>query len=543
MNRPSAQRDRVDAQQPTIRFWLAVILGSGILIRLIPALSRSLAPDEYLHVFAASGWLDAGRPVLPSGEVYDRAWVYTLMVRESFRMFGVSEWAARLPSLLAGVLTILLTFRIGRRWFSPASALVAAALVAWSPFALVPTSYCRMYSWVQLLFLAAAYAGWRALESPRRAWAWGAAACATVAVLYHLQPIAATAIPAVVVYAVGITAAAVAQGRVQALWRSRDGLVCLAAAVAGIGLVTIGRSQLAWVWHEARFLPPWAVEGMADDLGFYKDLWQRTYPVLWRLWPAAVVWLLLQRGRLGWWLACWFAVPLLIHSVLFAAKQERFIYHLLPIFALTVSPLAVELVTRIGRWFMGVVQEAASALRAPAWRRAAVAAGSLALLPALYLFASPWASQTVRMAAGRLRLPVEYLDVPWRAALTTLTAQMAPGDILITTEPLAAAHYRAQPADYVINNHLLPTDGVTASDQSPAAWPHDWYSGQPLVSRVEELDQVMKRSPRGWVVADRARFFSPLVVPVELREAIIARTGEVPLPGITDMVCRRWVSE
>src|SRR5213593_3050047 len=37
--------------------------------------------------------------------------------RPSYALFGVNEWAARLPSALAAVLTVLLTYELARRMF------------------------------------------------------------------------------------------------------------------------------------------------------------------------------------------------------------------------------------------------------------------------------------------------------------------------------------------------------------------------------------------------------------------------------------------
>jgi 4-amino-4-deoxy-L-arabinose transferase-like glycosyltransferase len=58
------------------------------------------------------------------------------MIAGAFRAFGVSEAAARLPSAIAGVATIVLTFDLARLLLGPRRALLAAAVVATSPIVL-----------------------------------------------------------------------------------------------------------------------------------------------------------------------------------------------------------------------------------------------------------------------------------------------------------------------------------------------------------------------------------------------------------------------
>ena len=68
------------------------------------------------------------------------------------RIFGLNEFALRLPSLLAGIGLIPVCFLIAREWFrSPVLGLLAAALVAIDPHSLFYSLDARPYSLVQLL--------------------------------------------------------------------------------------------------------------------------------------------------------------------------------------------------------------------------------------------------------------------------------------------------------------------------------------------------------------------------------------------------------
>jgi 4-amino-4-deoxy-L-arabinose transferase-like glycosyltransferase len=50
--------------------------------------------------------------------------------RASYEVFGISEWSARLPSAVAGLLAMLLTYELGRRMFGRATGLLAGVVLA-----------------------------------------------------------------------------------------------------------------------------------------------------------------------------------------------------------------------------------------------------------------------------------------------------------------------------------------------------------------------------------------------------------------------------
>ena len=73
------------------------------------------------------------------------------------QLAGDAEWALRLPSAVAGVLSVLVTFLLGRRLYSAREGLIAALLmtVLWAP--IYYSQEARAYSF---LLLAAALSGY-----------------------------------------------------------------------------------------------------------------------------------------------------------------------------------------------------------------------------------------------------------------------------------------------------------------------------------------------------------------------------------------------
>jgi len=89
--------------------------------------------DEGVNAQAAREMRDSGTWVIPTFNFQLRTakpvMLYWLQ-RTSYAVFGVSEWSARLPSVLAGWLTILLTYELARRMFGPATGLLAGLVLS-----------------------------------------------------------------------------------------------------------------------------------------------------------------------------------------------------------------------------------------------------------------------------------------------------------------------------------------------------------------------------------------------------------------------------
>ena len=89
--------------------------------------------DEGVNAEAAREMREAGTWVIPTFN-YELRTAKPVMLywlqRVSYAAFGVSEWSARLPSVLAGWLTVLLTYELARRMFGRGTGLLAGVVLA-----------------------------------------------------------------------------------------------------------------------------------------------------------------------------------------------------------------------------------------------------------------------------------------------------------------------------------------------------------------------------------------------------------------------------
>lgn len=88
--------------------------------------------DEGLNAEAAREMLESGNWIVPTFNFKPRtakpALLYWLQAI-AYQRYGVNEFAARLPSALAAIGVVLLTYELGRRMFSPTTGLLAGVIV------------------------------------------------------------------------------------------------------------------------------------------------------------------------------------------------------------------------------------------------------------------------------------------------------------------------------------------------------------------------------------------------------------------------------
>ncbi|SDK48400.1 ArnT family glycosyltransferase [Nonomuraea jiangxiensis] len=93
-------------------------------------------------------------------------WVMAL----SARLFGVNAWSLLVPQALMGVATVALLYATVRRWYGPAAGLVAGAVMALTPVAVLMFRFNNPDALLVLLMVAGAYAMVRAVENGATRW-------------------------------------------------------------------------------------------------------------------------------------------------------------------------------------------------------------------------------------------------------------------------------------------------------------------------------------------------------------------------------------
>lgn len=112
---------------------LALALAGGTLLRVVHLQAHRFHVDEAL--FASYGLaIASGSDPLLQDEAVDKPPAFFYLLALAFKVFGRSEASAAVPSLLASVGAIALVYHLCRRFFDGPTAVLAALLMAISPF-------------------------------------------------------------------------------------------------------------------------------------------------------------------------------------------------------------------------------------------------------------------------------------------------------------------------------------------------------------------------------------------------------------------------
>jgi len=159
-------------------------------------------PDEFVTLLAVKMILEKGLPVLPSGLFYEHGLLFSYAGAVTSGLLGFSREAVRGVSLIFSLLTVALTWHVGRRWYTPATGLLAATLLAVAPSAVQWGGRARMYALLQLLVLLTLYFAYAGALDDRPWWRRLALVCYLGATL--TQFVSITLIPPLVVAMVAV---------------------------------------------------------------------------------------------------------------------------------------------------------------------------------------------------------------------------------------------------------------------------------------------------------------------------------------------------
>lgn len=130
------------------KIMLWIILASGLILRLI-SLDQSLWLDEAINVIAAKNY-SLLNLITEYAEADFHPPGFFIILWFWGKLFGYSEIAVRIPSVIFGLGTILITYLIGKKLDSKKLGILAALLIAINPLHIYYSQEARMYSMAAL---------------------------------------------------------------------------------------------------------------------------------------------------------------------------------------------------------------------------------------------------------------------------------------------------------------------------------------------------------------------------------------------------------
>lgn len=153
-----------------LTFLLCFIVLAGFWFRLT-GIEKQLSywNDESHAAIYARGIAQRGIPINPAGVnpgLYQIAFYYLTGI--SFKLLGVSEFAGRLPSVIAGTLFIVVIYFVTKKILGLKEALVASFLTAFSQMQLAWSTQLRPYAWLELFTLLVIYYCYRGINNKKK---------------------------------------------------------------------------------------------------------------------------------------------------------------------------------------------------------------------------------------------------------------------------------------------------------------------------------------------------------------------------------------
>jgi len=432
--------------------------------------------DELYHVFAAIGILTTGHPLLPSGLLYERSIITTLLITGAFKVLGVSEFAARLPFLIIGILSITVTYFLVREIYTHHIALLTVFFLSISPWQLYWSTNVRMYILLQLLYLIFLYSGYKLLKelenrdlNKKRVSMLFVGLIAVLILTYYVHQFYILFIATGAAYLFYLAFKNLS---------SRNGIFKkrIPLLIFTISAILIFAALL---YSKIPHTPTYTPIGMRMGMEFYTLLLVRYFP-LYTLFAAvsviAILWKEENRDRAPI-VIFGFLVPFLLLSLLLDQKNSRYLFFTFPL----LMAMAAH----------GVYEAWEKATR---FRRKTLAKSLVLLAIALLLIQTCIGTYSM-IYSDYQPLPYEDPHPHWRYASEYVEKNMKEDEIVLSTMPICTLYYLGK-TDYWLRQNeyygYIDQQGVL----------RDRYTGAMILKDYETFINEIK-GKHGWIIADR----------------------------------------
>lgn len=472
------------------------LLLAGALWRFHDLDVQSLYHDEVHMVTFVQGLFHKGYPYKMVGPLERPLATYELLpypIALAAWLVGVHDFALRLPAACFGVLTLALLYCIGKRLFCAEAGLLAAALYAFCPQALIWSQYLWHPQQTQFCALLTSYLWYRAIHlQPRQPVLLYGAAGASLGTYLSWEG-SGFLLPAL---GIGLW---MASRNGMSWWREKHLWSALALLAAGV-LWQLGRRQLLQVSYMV------VGTGLSDvslpSFHFFDPLYDPTYYVRNFLWLdnnavltiVALCALPVLRYHAG--LAYYWSVPVAVLAMmtnLLPHPAIRYVYYLQPFVILSAA---------------GVTGIFLQHIRAMARRsrvrllRGMVTLVSLTIGTGLMVSSSAWAKlyriNAFAQPVGLHVRPATY-DVDYRDSAHYLKAHYQDGDLVISVVPDTLAYYAGIRSDFFVEAYPMRQALYDPSQASPRYL--ERIAGVPVLRNLQELAEALHQQRRTWIVA------------------------------------------
>ncbi len=488
--------------------------------------------DELFHILAAHSWLDDGTFAIADGE-YRRGRLFTAAIGMVFWIFGENVAYARGFSAAVGIAWVLSLFLFVRHVGGRTAGYLAAFMLCMDPTSYFLFHFVRFYAFQGLCFFLSATATyilvtqWAALH-PGRRFGLALAAGLLLGLSVHLQVVTLGGFVGLALWVLlecgGVWFRRLGSGRARYF-------VLFAILAAGVAAIVVALSTgvlryIVWAYTTAAL---WNA-GPQDNFLYYSDHFVATYPVLWGLFPVALLFALVRRTSVALFFGCIFASVFLIQSG-GAMKAPRYMFYAMPFFFAVWAIAIAEALPFVQRLAGDATRKVLPGIAS----RLGHAPAALGLLIAVGFILA--ASPALRMTLKDMRTWPDFPSHPdstWREARTLLQPWLNRASVILTTNDVSTIYYFGG-YDYQISRYR-----VTETD-TKREFGRDPRTGRWTISEPKSVSLVLSCYPTGLFVGDPFQWRHAVMgTSNTIADLIEAQAERVPLPAHIDIRAYFW---
>ena len=510
----------------SVSLWL-----QGLVIFVIALFIRSsfldwpLRFDEFYHILAARSWAIDGSFTILEGE-YTRVPLFTALVGWLFSTFGESIEIARLPSLLAGSLNVLLIYLFVNRYVGITAALIAALFFIFDPVAISLSTQVRFYALQGLLFWIAAilvfYGTHHSICLHHR--------LRIALIIFPVLMLAAYLQPITLIGGVGFAVWIIIEHRTVIVDLFRRFVLTHPAWSALIGLtlftvLLLTKNSISDIWVMYRHAPGWLMEYKDNPL-FYPYQLIKQYPIFWSFFPVAAMFAIKSNKRIVVFCSVMFITLLLLHSFA-GSKYPRYFNYALPfffiiwgIFLADVFQTFRDLVTQNMPKRLGEHRKISGNVVAITLFAYAI----LSLSAATYYQRTKYL-QTLEASKGK-----------WISAEPLLKQLANQVDIVMVTDNNRAIYHIGR-YDYAIS------PSVVRETETGKEFGRDSRDGGHIIGTAQSIEKILDCTKSGIFVSSERKWRNATFgIDNEGADILLERTQIVQTPSEWDLIIRFWRS-
>ncbi len=489
---------------------LGVLLLIGFILRILNLDALSLWIDEFVHVIRARDFNAGTGPLLTND---NNGILLTAVLLPFFKLFGATAFWARFPSVLFGVGTIYLMYRIGEHLFNRYVGLLAAFAGTFSLYLIFWSRVGRNYAIFAFFYLLLGFIFWKAFENkkdPDATSFWQKNGISPRYALLFIPVLAASLLSHQLTFFFAYTVATytliVACGKIirseedrfrnKYFWLGMASLPLLLMALPGANdllraplSAVLSAQQVDWVLPQStRLSELWANQPW-EAFGIYHGVLRYDPTLLYFPAVAGLVVTFRQWPRPAAWLVGSILTPFLLMSFLFRdPAMPRYFIFVYPWFLLSAAVFFY--------WLFDYLTVKKFPNASNTFRYAVL------LLPFVFVLASVrWPELRRLVLAEQLEGHVvnenigEFNFTNWKQPCDFVNKNRKSGDVLMSTVTNAASYYLDEENILWFRQMQYDTK-LKRYVQNPSE------PGKYSAATFEDLRRTVATAPRGWLLAD-----------------------------------------